>query len=41
MTDRSGVLRYIIERYYSDDLEDAEARTGYSVKQIQEWCSGH
>ncbi|ERO60728.1 hypothetical protein [Pseudomonas piscis] len=41
MTDRSGVLRYIIERYYSGDLEDAGARTGYSVKQIQEWCSGH
>ncbi|AIS13594.1 hypothetical protein C4K22_2481 [Pseudomonas chlororaphis subsp. aurantiaca] len=40
MTDRSGVLSYIIEQYYSGDLETAEAVTGYSVKQIEDWCSG-
>ncbi|MEN5094379.1 hypothetical protein ABE458_27205 [Pseudomonas protegens] len=40
MTDRSGVLRYIIERYYSGDIETACAHTGYSSKQIEDWCSG-
>jgi len=40
VTDRSAVLSYIIEQYYSGDLEEACAMTGYSLKQIADWCSG-
>ncbi|ULT68395.1 hypothetical protein [Pseudomonas sp. BC42] len=40
MTDRCGVLRYIIEQYYSGDIETACSYTGYSSKQIEDWCSG-